>query len=424
MARSSIDFNNFPNVLIGGTTGYGKTQYVLAEVMSLLKDQDGDDINFIICPSKEIDYAILEHIPHALISIREAECNFCQPTDLDMVLRMLMQHCEERLRLFKAANCLDIGSYVEYLKRSGDQNIDKMPHQIFLIIDDLTTCLTATSIELLAQLTAKNRSTGIYVIGVTSQISSRLISNNLKSNFNLRICFKVMSASDSKKVLGYEGAEKLSAIGDYLSSEKGKTLLHGKQFTDQDLLAIQNRNRSPRPLLMTEQIPDTDFDPEDMDSLFEDAARLIVLHQQGSTALIQRKLKLGYNRAGRLIDQLEAAGVVGPFEGSKAREVLLPDDYALEQFLDNLHNYSKPQNKGRIIACGEPIKIGTMQDVGRVNKPEKQNATTESGDNDVPKQSLETKLAPKLTHQKPEPVEPILEKRENLWTVLKRKFFI
>jgi S-DNA-T family DNA segregation ATPase FtsK/SpoIIIE len=181
----------------------------------------------------------------------------------------------------------------------------------------------------------------------TQRPSVNIITGTIKANFPARLAFRVLSKIDSRTILDSGGADQLIGRGDMLLSTGNDLIRLQCAFVDTpevDRISefIGNQRGYPEAYQLPEYLDENaesakaDFDPDDRDSMFEDAARLIVLHQQGSTSLIQRKLKLGYNRAGRIIDQLEASGVVGPFEGSKAREVLLPDEYALEQFLTNL----------------------------------------------------------------------------------------
>lgn len=229
-----------------------------------------------------------------------------------------------------------------------------------------------------------------------------------------------MSASDSKKIMGIEGAEKLREPGSYISSETGRSVLNVDELDVNSIkdLIIKRNSKTVKVVDLGVPILKT-YDPDDIDSLFEDAARLVVMYQQGSTSLIQRKLKLGYNRAGRLMDQLEAAGIVGPFEGSKAREVLLPDDYALEQFLDNLNN-----NYGN----REPIKKGEVRDIYSNTRQSVEAAVSETPTLNIFGINSETptlKKSPaenkeKLTAQ----VEAFSISKESLWARLKRKFFI
>lgn len=334
-----LNLTNFPNVLIGGTTGFGKTHFLRREIAALISTKTPDELKLVICASKPVDYDIIVDARQYFCTVNEAEAYLSSNQELNTVVSALSAECDRRLALFRTVKCYSVETYNDSIANSVQDGLSEgqLPH-ILLVFDDLTTFLNDEIIQHLSLLTSKNRSTGISVLAVTSQINSALISNALKANFNLRLAFKVMSTSDSKKVLGIDGAEKLSKAGEYLSSESGKAVLTVEEASFESLEGlISDRKKLITTVAVELGILREAFDPDDLDSLFEEAARLIVMHQQGSTSLIQRKLKLGYNRAGRLMDQMEAVGVVGPFEGSKAREVLLPDDYALEQFLDNLN---------------------------------------------------------------------------------------
>jgi len=197
----------------------------------------------------------------------------------------------------------------------------------------------------ISRLALLGRAVGIHLIISTQRPSVKIITGTIKANFTARLAFRVTSAIDSRTIIDGSGAELLNGNGDILLST-GTEIIHLQgafvDTTEVDRVNefIGNQRGYPEAYLLpkygTMNEPSMDFDPDELDSMFEDAARLIVMHQLGSTSLIQRKLKLGYNRAGRIINQLEAAGIVGPFEGSKAREVKLPDDYALEVFLSNM----------------------------------------------------------------------------------------
>ena len=201
-----------------------------------------------------------------------------------------------------------------------------------------------TPIARLAQLA---RAVGIHLVIATQRPSVNIITGTIKANFPARLAFRVLSKVDSRTILDSGGADQLIGRGDMLLATGSDLIRIQCAFVDTpevDLISefIGNQRGYPSAHLLPEYVDENsesgagNFDLDDRDQLFEEAARLIVMHQQGSTSLIQRKLKLGYNRAGRIIDQLEAAGIVGPFEGSKAREVLYPDEYSLEQYLETL----------------------------------------------------------------------------------------
>jgi S-DNA-T family DNA segregation ATPase FtsK/SpoIIIE len=222
---------------------------------------------------------------------------------------------------------------------------------IVLIIDEFADLMMTAGKEVetpIARLAQLARAVGIHLVIATQRPSVNIITGTIKANFPARLAFRVLSKIDSRTILDSGGADQLIGRGDMLLATGSELIRLQCAFVDtpeveriSDFIGEQRGYASA--WMLPEYVDENgeaggakDFDASNRDPLFEDAARLIVMHQQGSTSLIQRKLKLGYNRAGRIIDQLEAAGVVGPFEGSKAREVLLPDDYALEHFLENL----------------------------------------------------------------------------------------
>jgi S-DNA-T family DNA segregation ATPase FtsK/SpoIIIE len=218
------------------------------------------------------------------------------------------------------------------------------------VVDELADLMMTAGKEVegpIARLAQLARAIGIHLVIATQRPSVNVITGLIKANFPARLSFKVTSRVDSKIILDTGGAEQLVGMGDMLLSQGSEINRLQSPYVDtSEVETICEFIGSQRGYDDAYQLPEfigdeggdniSDVDLSERDALFEDAARIIVLHQQGSTSLIQRKLKLGYNRAGRLIDQLEAAGVVGPFEGSKAREVLIPDEYSLEQLLSNL----------------------------------------------------------------------------------------
>ncbi|WP_309360933.1 DNA translocase FtsK [Sphingobacterium sp.] len=337
-----------PNLLLAGTIASGKTQFIYNQLVMWLYKFHPAQLKLVVCKSKPIDYTactkLEKHFIAALVGDQSPviDHNKALPT-----INALLIECEQRQELFQKAGVKSITDYNnKFVHRTLDplQGHRYLP-DIVLIMDDLQTFLDDDTIRSLIVLTQKNLYTGIYLLAVTSQIMARNISPQLRANFSLRIGMKLMSQNESKKILDRIGAEKLTSSGQ-LVYERGEKLMKGHQpYLDYLYLSsiceyIGRQRGYPAPYLLPEyrfvENPPVIFDPKDKDQLFEDAARLIVMNQQASTSLIQRKLVISYNRAGRIIDQLEAAGVVGPFEGSKPREVLFPDEYALEQYLEKL----------------------------------------------------------------------------------------
>jgi S-DNA-T family DNA segregation ATPase FtsK/SpoIIIE len=252
----------------------------------------------------------------------------------------------------KDAGCRNIKEYNQKFinRRLNPNEHDFMPY-IVLVIDELADLMLTAGKEVehpIARLAQLARAIGIHLVVATQRPSVNVITGTIKANFPARLSFKVMSKIDSRTILDAGGADQLVGMGDMLLSMGSEVIRLQCAFVDtpevEDICDfIGNQQGYTSAYLLPE--PDSeemggqdrgDFDPNDRDSFFDEAARLVVMHQQGSTSLIQRKLKLGYNRAGRLIDQLEATGIVGSFGGSKAREVLVKSETELEEILKNL----------------------------------------------------------------------------------------
>jgi S-DNA-T family DNA segregation ATPase FtsK/SpoIIIE len=223
---------------------------------------------------------------------------------------------------------------------------------IVLVIDEFADLMMTAGKEVetpIARLAQLARAIGIHLVLATQRPSVNIITGTIKANFPARLAFRVTSKIDSRTILDSGGADQLIGKGDMLLSTGSDLIRLQCAFVDTpEVDRVTEFIGSQRGYASAYELPEyvgddgdggsiKDFDPSDRDPMFEDAARLIVMHQQGSTSLIQRKLKLGYNRAGRIIDQLEASGIVGKFEGSKAREVLIIDEHALEQFLSDMN---------------------------------------------------------------------------------------
>lgn len=341
-----------PNLLLAGTIASGKTQFIYNQLVMWLYKFHPVQLKLVICKSKPIDYTAFTKLEkHFIAALAGDESPVIEQNNALPTINALIIECEQRQQLFQKA---DVKSITDYNNKFVQRTLDPLlGHRylpdIVLIMDDLQTFLNDDTIRSLIILTQKNLYTGIYLLAVTSQIMAKNISPQLRANFSFRIGMKLMSQNESKKILDRVGAEKLTSSGQ-LVYERGEKLIKGQQpYLDYLYLSsiceyIGSQRGYPSPYLLPQyrfaEDPTALFDPKDKDHLFEEAARLVVMYQQGSTSLIQRKLKLGYNRAGRLMDQLEAAGVVGPFEGSKAREVLFPDEYALEQYLEKLATHN------------------------------------------------------------------------------------
>ena len=275
-------------------------------------------------------------------------------TDTKKVVSTLNALCIEmdnRYDLLKEAGCRNLKEYNEKFaarKLNPEKGHQFLPF-IVLVVDEFADLIMTAGKEVempIARLAQLARAIGIHLIIATQRPSVNIITGTIKANFPARIAFKVSSKIDSRTILDTGGAEQLIGKGDMLISYNGEVVRLQCAFVDTpevDRIAefIGNQRGYPQPFLLPEYIDEKelegrDFDASDKDTLFEDAARLIVSSQSGSTSLIQRRMKLGYNRAGRIMDQLESAGIVGPGQGSKPRDVLVKTDAELQELLNNL----------------------------------------------------------------------------------------
>lgn len=343
------DLYHHPNVLLAGPIASGKTQFIHNQILTWLYTFLTAELKLVICRSKPVDYNSISKIErHFLSKLPSEQSPIAEGKQVSSTINSLLIEREQRLDLFRNAGVKTIEDYNDkFVHRAlnPEQGHRYLPN-VVLIMDDLQTFLDEQATNYLISLTQKNLYTGIYLIAVTSLIMSRNITPQLRANFSIRLAMRLMSQNESRKILDRVGAEKLNPPGELLY-ERGTRLVKGiHPFIDYttiqsvcDFIGSQRGYPSAWLLPLGFEEPAValaDFDFADRDQSFEECARIIVLHQQGSTSLIQRKLKLSYNRAGRIMDQLEAAGIVGPFEGSKAREVLYPDEYSLEQYLGTL----------------------------------------------------------------------------------------
>ncbi|GAB2968030.1 hypothetical protein GCM10027048_43570 [Hymenobacter coalescens] len=350
-----VDLAKMPHLLMAGATGQGKSVGLNVILASLLYKRHPAQLKFVLVDPKKVELSIFNKIErHFLAKLPDTEEAII--TDTKKVVNTLNSLCMEmdrRYDLLKDAGCRNLK---EYNRKFMERRLNpKKGHRfmpfIVLVIDELADLMMTAGKEVetpIARLAQLARAIGIHLIVATQRPSVNVITGIIKANFPCRISFKVTSKIDSRTILDAGGADQLVGQGDMLISQGSDIIRVQCAFIDTpevDRLCdyIGEQQGYPDAYMLPEVVGESgggnggeDFDPAERDSMFEEAARVIVLHQQGSTSLIQRKLKLGYNRAGRLIDQLEHAGIVGPFEGSKAREVLIPDEYALEQLLNSL----------------------------------------------------------------------------------------
>lgn len=349
------DLTKMPHLLMAGATGQGKSVGLNVLIASLLYKKHPSQLKLVMVDPKKVELTLYNKIEkHFLAMLPDSE----EPiiTDNKRVIYTLNSLCIEmdnRLLLLKNAGCRNLKEYnTKFVQRklNPEKGHRYLPY-IVLVIDELADLMMTSGKEIetpIARLAAVSRATGIHLVLATQRPSVNVITGTIKANFPARLSYKVASKIDSRTILDSGGAEQLVGLGDMLYSHGSDMLrLQGPFIHTSEVEAICDFVGGQRGYESAYLLPEyseeetggsSATDLSDRDNMFEEAARLIVRHQQGSTSLIQRKLKLGYNRAGRLIDQLEAAGIVGPFEGSKAREVLIQDEYSLEQLLNELNN--------------------------------------------------------------------------------------
>ncbi len=348
------DLAKMPHLLMAGATGQGKSVGLNTILTSLLYKRHPSQLKFVLVDPKKVELSLFNKIErHFLAKLPDTDEAII--TDTKKVVNTLNSLCMEmdmRYDLLKDAGCRNLKEYNrKFVERKlNPQKGHRFMPYIVLVIDELADLMMTAGKEVetpIARLAQLARAIGIHLVVATQRPSVNVITGIIKANFPARISFKVTSKIDSRTILDAGGADQLIGQGDMLFSIGSDMIRIQCAFVDTpevDRICdhIGEQQGYSDAYLLPEFVGDdggnekADFDPSNRDPLFEEAARVIVQHQQGSTSLLQRRLKLGYNRAGRLIDQLESAGVVGPFEGSKAREVLIPDEYSLEQLLNTL----------------------------------------------------------------------------------------
>ena len=348
-----VDLAAMPHLLMAGATGQGKSVGLNAILVSLLYKKHPSQLKFVLVDPKKVELSLYRVIEkHFLAKLPGEEDAII--TDTKKVINTLNALCIEmdnRYDLLKEAGCRNIKEYNEKFtsrKLNPEKGHQYLPF-IVLVVDEFADLIMTAGKEVempIARLAQLARAVGIHLIIATQRPSVNIITGTIKANFPARIAFKVSSKIDSRTILDAGGAEQLIGKGDMLVSFNGEITRLQCAFVDTPEVDrvcnfIAEQKGYPDAFLLPEYIDEKDleasgFDAGDRDSLFEDAAKLIVSAQVGSTSFIQRRMKLGYNRAGRLMDQLESAGIVGPSQGSKPREVLYKSDAELYDFLQNL----------------------------------------------------------------------------------------
>lgn len=353
-----IDLTKLPHILMAGATGQGKSVGLNAILASLLYKKHPAEIKFILVDPKKVELSLFSKIErHFLAKLPDSEEAII--TDTRLVVRTLNSltiEMDNRYELLKDAQVRNVKEYnAKFIaRRLNPKHGHRYLPYLVLVVDEFADLIMTAGKEIenpLTRLAQLSRAIGIHLIIATQRPSVNIITGTIKANFPARIAFRVISKIDSRTILDTGGADQLIGRGDMLLATGSDVIRLQCAFLDTPEVErmttwIGDQKAYPEAFLLPEfadeqDVTQTEFDPKERDELFEDAARIIVQTQQGSTSLLQRKLKLGYNRAGRIIDQLEAAGIVGPFEGSKAREVRVANEFALEQFLKDLDGESE-----------------------------------------------------------------------------------
>jgi S-DNA-T family DNA segregation ATPase FtsK/SpoIIIE len=346
-----VDLAKMPHMLMAGATGQGKSVGLNAVLTSLLYKKHPAEVKFVLVDPKKVELNIYNKIErHYLAKLPDAEDAII--TDNTKVIHTLNSLCIEmdnRYELLKNAMCRNLKEYnakFKARKLNPDDGHAYLPY-IVLVVDEFADLIMTAGKEVetpIARLAQLARAIGIHLIIATQRPSVNVITGIIKANFPARIAFRVTSKIDSRTILDSGGADQLIGRGDMLYTQGNDLTRIQCAFVDTPEVEkiaeyIGSQKAYPEAHLLPEFVGEEsttlDIDASDRDALFREAAEVIVTAQQGSASLLQRKLKLGYNRAGRIIDQMEAAGIVGPFEGSKARQVLIPDLTTLEQLLNN-----------------------------------------------------------------------------------------
>jgi DNA segregation ATPase FtsK/SpoIIIE, S-DNA-T family len=349
------DLAKMPHLLMAGATGQGKSVGLNAVLTSLLYKKHPAEVKFVLVDPKKVELTLFNKIErHYLAKLPDGEDAII--TDNTKVINTLNSLCIEmdnRYTLLKEAMVRNIKEYNEKFRqrRLNPENGHRFLPYIVLVVDEFADLIMTAGKEVetpIARLAQLARAIGIHLIIATQRPSVNVITGIIKANFPARIAFRVTSKIDSRTILDSQGADQLIGRGDLLYTQGNDLVRVQCAFVDTPEVEkitefIGNQKAYPEAYLLPEYVGEEsgtnlDIDIGERDSMFREAAEVIVTAQQGSASLLQRKLKLGYNRAGRLIDQLEAAGIVGPFEGSKARAVLITDLASLEQFFRNEEN--------------------------------------------------------------------------------------
>lgn len=348
------DLAKMPHLLMAGATGQGKSVGLNAILASILYKKHPAEVKFVLVDPKKVELTLYNKIERHFLAKLPGDSDAII-TDTSKVINTLNSLCvemDQRYDLLKTAMVRNIKEYNDKFvaRKLNPENGHRYLPYIVLVVDEFADLIMTAGKEVetpIARLAQLARAIGIHLIIATQRPSVNVITGIIKANFPARIAFKVSSKIDSRTILDAGGADQLIGRGDLLFSAGNDLVRIQCAFLDTPEVEsvceyIGDQKAPSEPYTLPEVVgleggpSGSAMDPSDRDEFFEEAARVVVIHQQGSASLLQRKLKLGYNRAGRLVDQLEAAGIIGPFEGSKARQVLMTDEYHLEQHLNAL----------------------------------------------------------------------------------------
>ncbi|MCX6258404.1 MAG: DNA translocase FtsK 4TM domain-containing protein [Bacteroidia bacterium] len=348
-----LDLTRLPHLLVAGATGQGKSVGINAILTSILYKKHPSEVKFVLVDPKKVELTLYSMIEkHYLAKIPGSdEAIITDVRKVVSTLNSLTIEMDSRYDLMKEAQVRNIKEYNEKFtarRLNPEKGHHYLPY-IVLVIDEFADLIMTAGKEIeapIARIAQLARAVGIHLIIATQRPSINIITGIIKANFPARMAFKVSSMIDSRTILDSPGANQLVGRGDMLISQSNEMVRIQCAFVNIDELEalskfIGSQQGYPSAFLLPEPYDENagderELDLDKRDELFEEAARLVVIHQQGSTSLIQRKFSIGYNRAGRIIDQLYAAGIVGPNEGSKARQVLFTDEYGLEQYLNSI----------------------------------------------------------------------------------------
>lgn len=346
----TFDLTKMPHLLVAGATGQGKSVGLNAILVSLLYRKHPAQVKFVLVDPKKVELTLYNKIErHFLAKLpNEEEAIIVDTSKVVNTLNSLCIEMDDRYELLKNAGVRTIKEYnAKFInRRLNPENGHRYLPYIVVLIDEFADLIMTAGKEVehpIARIAQLARAIGIHLIVATQRPSVNVITGMIKANFPARIAFRVLSKIDSRTILDSSGADQLIGRGDMLISTGSDMIRLQCGFVDTPEVEeicefVGNQRAYPSAFLLPEYIPEGseasgDFSMDEIDPMFVDSARIVVINQQGSASLLQRKLKLGYNRAGRIVDQLEAMGIIGPFQGSKAREVLFSDVESLEEFM-------------------------------------------------------------------------------------------